>query len=220
MALSGPHLANKSHCRGSRHKRRVVKTRLRYQSERVAGSTYKRRGMKTRLRYQSERVAGSSRKRRVMKTRLRYQNERATGSKYQRRNDFVGPQHNQNGSIRQRGLAKAFALVGMGPQLEGLCNCSRATPSHSSSPLTKASSRPVAAKVQLLSHLGCNCPRLPRARIASLPLKHEPTPRRYSSPRYSFGRTCTAATDSHVCLMFALVPFECQSRTDSVEQRR
>ena len=52
-----------------------------------------------------------------MKTRLRYQNERVTGNKYQRRNDFVGPQHNRNGSIRQRGLAKAFALGGNGPAI-------------------------------------------------------------------------------------------------------
>ena len=53
-----------------------------------------------------------------MKTRLRYQNERVADSKYQRRHDnYVGPQHNQNGSIRQKGLAKAFALGGNGPAI-------------------------------------------------------------------------------------------------------
>ena len=68
------------HARSS-YKQRVVKTRLRCQSERFARSSYKQRAVKTRLRYQSERVATNRYKQRVVKTRLRYQSERVTGSK-------------------------------------------------------------------------------------------------------------------------------------------
>ena len=60
------------------YQRRVVKTRLRYRSERVAGRNHMRRVVKIRLRYQSERVAGSSHKRRVITTRLRAPAEPAT----------------------------------------------------------------------------------------------------------------------------------------------
>ena len=56
-----------------------MKTRLRYQSERL----YKQRVVKTRLRYQSERVARSSYKQRVVTTRLRYyQSKRVAKSSY------------------------------------------------------------------------------------------------------------------------------------------
>ena len=62
-----------------------MKTRLRYQSERVTGSKLPAKSfMKTRLRYQSERVTGSKLPAKsFMKTRLRYQSERVAGSKLQ-----------------------------------------------------------------------------------------------------------------------------------------
>ena len=40
-------------------KQKVMKTRLRYRSQRVTKSVYKQRVVKTRLRYRSERVTGS-----------------------------------------------------------------------------------------------------------------------------------------------------------------
>ena len=65
----------------ARYRRRLVKTRLRYHTKRIAKSSYKQRLVKPRLRYQSECVTKSGYKQRVVKTRLRYQSERVTGSK-------------------------------------------------------------------------------------------------------------------------------------------